>query len=88
MSIANPQNLSRGPEPTVRPYGICVKLRRGDPFSLLVGNDWQKLHWYATARDRDEALADMSRRHEFSRLGDQPALAFEKVEQLAGSRSR
>jgi len=88
MSIANEHNLHLGAAPAVRPFGIRIKLRRGDPFRLLLGDDWQKLHWYANADERDMALADMSRRHEYSRVGDQPALLFEKIERLAESRGR
>ena len=88
MSIANEHNLHRGPVPAVRPFGIRIKLKRGDPFRLLLGDDWQKLHWYPTAAERDAALADMSRQHEYSRIGDPPALLFEKVERLAESRGR
>jgi hypothetical protein len=32
-------------------------------------------------------MEDMSRKHEYSRIGDQPALVFEKVEKLAESRN-
>ena len=88
MIIANEQNLLRGPAAAVCPFGIRVKLRRGDPMGLLLGGDWQKLHWYPTAQQRDAALTDMSRRHEYSRIGDEPAMAFEKVERLAQSRGR
>jgi hypothetical protein len=88
MIIANEHNLHIGPVPAVRPFGIRITLRRGDPFRLLLGDDWQKLHWYATADERDAALVDMSRRHEYSRIGDQPALLFEKIEKLAESRGR
>jgi hypothetical protein len=86
MAIANEHNLHRGPVPDIRPYGIRVTLRAGDPFRRLLGADWQKEHWFATARERDAALADMARRHEFSRLGDRPAIVFEKIEKLAQSR--
>ena len=34
----------------------------------------------------DAALAEMARRHEYSRQGDRPSLVFEKVEKLAESR--
>jgi hypothetical protein len=56
-----------------------VSLRRGDPFARLVGEDWHKLHWYATETERDAALVEMSRRYPFFRIGDEPALVFEKV---------
>ena len=86
--IANEQNLNGAPTNPVRPFGIRVRLRPGDPFRKLLGEDWQKLHWYASARERDAALTDMARRHEFSRIGDEPAMAFEKIENLAASRGR
>jgi len=35
--------------------------------------------WFFTAAERDRVLDDMSRKHEYSRIGDQPALVFEKV---------
>ena len=86
MSTASEHNLHRGPPPVVRPFGIRVRLRADDPLGALLGTDWQKLHWYATARERDAALADMTRRHEYSRIGDAPALRVEKIERLAESR--
>jgi len=86
--IANEHNLHLGPTPAVRPFGVRIKLRRGDPFRLLLGDDWQKLHWFASAEERDAALADMCRKHEYNRPGDQPALTFEKIERLAESRGR
>jgi hypothetical protein len=86
MGIANAQNLAHNPEPNVGPYGVRVRLRSGDPFARLVGSDWQKTHWYATAAERDLALLDMAREHEYSRIGDRPTLLFEKTENLAQSR--
>ena len=86
MGIANAQNMVRAVPVLPRPYGIRVRLRRGDPFAKLVGADWQRTHWYFTAAERDRMLEEMSRRHEYSRIGDQPALVVEKVEKLAESR--
>jgi hypothetical protein len=86
MGIANAQNLVRGVPVLPRPFGIRVRLRPGDPFSRLLGTDWQKTHWFFTAAERDRVLEDMSRKHEYSRIGDKPALVFEKVEKLAESR--
>ena len=56
---------------------------RSDPFTRLVGADWQKLHWFATERERDDALADMAARHAYSRRGDEPAVIYEKVSEGA-----
>ncbi|HUE11757.1 MAG TPA: hypothetical protein VMQ54_12490 [Steroidobacteraceae bacterium] len=86
MGIANAQNMVRAVLVRPQPYGIRVRLRRGDPFAKLLGTDWQKTHWFFTAADRDRVLEDMSRQHEYSRIGDQPALVFEKVEKLSESR--
>src|SRR5580698_4669280 len=87
MGIANAQNMARSIPVLPQPYGIRVRLKRGDPFAKLLGSDWQKTHWYFTAAERDRVLEEMSRKHEYSRIGDQPALVFEKVEKLAESRN-
>jgi hypothetical protein len=78
MSISNEHNLNSLP-PAVKPFGIRVSLRPRDPFTRLVGADWQKLHWFATERERDAAFEDMSSRHPYSRRGDEPAVIFEKI---------
>ena len=86
MGISNPHNFT-GPAPQdSRPYGVRVSLRDLDPFANLCGADWQRSHWYHTVAERDAALAEMSRKHEYSRPGDRPALVFTKVENLAASR--
>ena len=87
VGIANQQNMTRTIPVLPQPYGIRVRLRPGDPFAKLVGAEWQKTHWFFTAAERDRTLEDMSRKHEYSRIGDQPALVFEKVENLGESRS-
>lgn len=79
MQTCHEHNL-RQPPPEARPYGIRVRLRRGDPFGKLVGDDWSKEHWYASAGERDAALREMSGRYPYFRPGDQPALDFEAVE--------
>ena len=86
MGIANMQNMTRSIPQSPQPYGVRVRLKVGDPFAKLLGADWQTTHWYYTLADRDVALDEMSRRHEYSRIGDEPALMFEKVEHLAQSR--
>jgi hypothetical protein len=86
MGISQPQNLRTPPIERLRPYGIRVSLPSGDPFRKLLGPEWQRSHWYSTPVERDAAMADMSRRHEYSRSGDRPALVFQKIEKLAESR--
>ena len=84
-AICQPHNLRRPIVQGPKPYGVRVSLRPGDPFRKIMGADWQRSHWYATAVERDAALAEMSRKHEYSRIGDRPALLFEKIENLAAS---
>ena len=86
MGISQPQNLRTPPIEKLRPYGIRVSLPVGDPFRKLLGADWNKTHWFGTAAERDAALIDMARKHEYSRPGDKPALKFDKVEKLYESR--
>ena len=86
MDISQPQNLRAPVVETLRPYGIRVSLPPGDPFRKIVGPEWHRIHWYPTPRERDDALAEMSRRHQYSRGGDKPSLVFDKIENLAESR--
>ena len=86
MGISQPQNLRTPPIEKLRPYGVRVSLPVGDPFRKLLGPEWHRLHWYSTPAERDAALAEMGRRHQYSRAGDKPSLVFEKVENLAQSR--
>jgi len=79
MPICHEHNLATPIHPGGR-FGIRVALRRTDPFRNLVGSDWKKEHWYATAAERDRALAEMSERYVYFRPGDQPALDFDKIE--------
>jgi hypothetical protein len=82
MAIAHEHNLNALP-PAAKPFGIRVRLRPGDPFTRLVGADWQKLHWFPTERERDEALAEMASRHLYSRRGDEPTVVYERIAQGA-----
>lgn len=70
-----------------KPYGLRVSLREGDPFRKLLGEDWHRLHWFETEAERDEALADMSRKHEYSRPGDRPAHVYEKLNRPDGAQN-
>jgi hypothetical protein len=60
-------------------YGIRVSLKANDPFRRVLGPEWHRLHWYPTADERDAALAEMSRRHDYSRPHDAPTLDYTKI---------
>lgn len=82
MSVCHAHNLRSAPDDTERAYGVRVSLRPEDPFRTLLGADWSRTHWFASAEERDAALLEMSRKHEFSRPGDRPALVYEKVQNV------
>ena len=84
--VCQAHNLRRPISHAATPFGVRVSLRPGDPFRKLMGGEWHRTHWFTSAAERDAALADMSRKHEYSRAGDKPALLWEKVENLAASR--
>ena len=63
-----------------RIYGVRITLPPNDPLAPLLGSDVEMYRWYATEAERDAALADMQREHEYSRVGDRPTLRYEKVE--------
>jgi hypothetical protein len=87
MALVNSaHNLRRPHSEEPAPYGIRISLRANDPFRKMVGPDWHRMHWFRTAEERDTALLEMSRRHDYSRPKDQPTLLFSKVENLAASR--
>ena len=86
MGFSNAHNLSQPPTTLPKPYGVRVSLRGNDPFARLCGADWQCTHWFHTAAERDATMAEMSRKHEYSRPGDRPSLVYTKVENLASSR--
>ena len=78
--FSNSHNLVTVPKNAENRFGIRVSLAGNDPFRKLLADDWETFHWYADADTRDRALADMSRRHEFSRMGDVPSVCFEPVQ--------
>lgn len=82
MTTCHDHNL-RAPLPESRPFGIRVRLRKGDPISNLLGDAWEKQHWFATRAERDEALEQMSGRYVYFRPGDRPTLDFERVDPQA-----
>jgi len=78
MNVCHQHNL-RAPLPDDRPYGIRVRMRRSDPLRNLLGDGWQNEHWFATATERDRALAEMSGRYVYFRPGDAPSMEYEKI---------
>ncbi len=81
MELSNRHNLLHLPaEPATLRFGIRVTMPAADPLRRVLGNDWHTEHWFASAEERDDALRDIGRRHEFSRIGDIPSIRLEPLE--------
>ena len=79
MDICHEHNLNRDLS-AERRYGVRVRLTAADPLQRLLGGEFEHTHWFATAKQRDRALADMAGEHVYSRRGDQPTLRFEPID--------
>ena len=62
-----------------RKFGIKVSLPPGDTFSTILGEDWERVHWYASEDQRDRAFDDMATRHGYYRTTDTPTQVLEKI---------
>lgn len=62
-----------------RPFGIRVTLPAGDTLRKVLGDNWEKLHWYPTEAERDDAFERMAARHGYYRKTDTPTQVLEKI---------
>ena len=62
-----------------RNFGIRVTLPAGDTLRNVLGEDWEKFHWYESAAERDAAFEQMAIRHGYYRKTDAPTQVLEKV---------
>ena len=62
-----------------RKFGIKVSLPPGDTFSKILGDDWERVHWYACEDERDKAFDNMAIRHGYYRTTDSPTQILEKI---------
>lgn len=60
-------------------FGIRVTLPPGDTMRKILGDDWERLHWYATEAERDSAFDKMAMRHGYYRQTDTPTQVLEKI---------
>ena len=65
--------------PRERRYGIRVTLPPGDTLRNVLGDDWERVHWYASEAERDRAFEDMAARHGYYRETDTPTQVLEKI---------
>ncbi len=62
-----------------RHYGIRVTLPATDTLRDVLGDDWERLHWFPTESDRDTAYNKMATRHGYYRDSDTPTQVLEKI---------
>lgn len=62
-----------------RNFGIRVTLPESDTLRNILGDDWERLHWYASEAERDAAFEQMAIRHGYYRRTDNPTQVLEKV---------
>ncbi|RZV38432.1 MAG: hypothetical protein EX272_02770 [Chromatiales bacterium] len=62
-----------------RNFGIRVTLPARDTLRKVLGDDWERQHWYASEAERDAAFDDMAERHGYYRKTDNPTQILEKI---------
>ena len=62
-----------------RSFGIRVTLPVTDTLRKVLGDDWERLHWYRTEAERDAAFQQMAARHGYYRKSDSPTQVLEKI---------
>jgi hypothetical protein len=62
-----------------RRFGIRVTLPPNDTIRKILGDDWEKLHWYPSEAERDQAFEKMATRHGYYRDTDSPSQILEKL---------
>lgn len=62
-----------------RNYGIRVTLPATDTMRKVIGDDWERTHWYASEAARDAAFERMAERHGYYRKTDTPTQVLEKI---------
>ena len=62
-----------------RRFGIRVTLPPNDTIRKILGNSWEKLHWYPSEAERDQAFEKMAARHGYYRDTDSPSQILEKL---------
>ena len=73
-NLVDPENV--GAE---RRFGIRVTLPANDTMRKILGDNWEKLHWYPDEDERDQAFEMMALRHSYSRKTDSPTQVLEKI---------
>jgi hypothetical protein len=73
-NLVNPETAGQE-----RNFGIRVTLPPTDTLRKILGDDWERLHWFASEAERDAAFDSMAIRHGYYRKTDSPTQILEKV---------
>lgn len=74
-NLVDPESADRE-----RRFGIRVTLPANDTLRSVVGDDWERFHWFASEAERDAAFARMAERHGYYRNTDSPTQVLEKID--------
>jgi len=80
MKVSQAHNQPPSPAAADCRFGIRVSMPPGDTFHNVLGADWETFHWFPDRESRDAAMADMAKRHRYSRIGDEPSVVLQSVE--------
>lgn len=73
-NLVDPETAGRD-----RNFGIRVTLPADDTLRRVLGDDWERVHWYPTEAERDAAFDNMAERHGYYRNTDAPTQVLEKI---------
>ena len=62
-----------------RKFGIKVSLPANDTFNSILGDSWERIPWYTTELERDQAYENMAARHGYYRKTDTPTQVLVKI---------
>ncbi len=65
-----------------KPYGVKIELPGNDPFRMphLLGDEWAATRWFATAAERDVAMAAILKQPGNYRRGDTPSIIVSAID--------
>lgn len=73
-NLVDPESAGRA-----KHFGIRVTLPANDTLRKVLGDDWERVHWFATENERDIAFDKMAERHGYYRKSDAPTQVLEKI---------
>ena len=67
---------------STKSFGVRVELPENDPFRMphLLGDDWSGTRWYASAQERDVAMAGILKQPNNYRKGDKPSIRVTAID--------